>query len=424
MFQLTTFVSLTVAAFVTGYLLKVARLKQFLLLAPAEPPQAPRNLPLIIGLSAAYYMAYGIALLRTYGAATPGDVIQAITHPGAAYFAKFSVYEMQTAEGVRNPAVQILTLFAVGSTPLIPFAILYWRDLKLALRIFAALGLAIYCSFFLFIGTLKGLGDVLIFTLTALLLRSKGGWGRAGKRRASKGSKIVMALLIATFGSYMAFNQAQRIQAVGIQRLFEPNPIVTSIMGPDIGRGVSATLFYPTHGYLGLSYNLGTDFQWTKGLGASRALDSYWGQYFGGQSQVDNTYPARTEVRTGWPQGQFWATIYPWLASDITFPGTIVFMGLLGWWLAKLWFESVFQRDRLSVLLLCQEVLCIAYIPANNQIGTGRPSLIAFVSLLIMYALRRRKPSPARLQIAKPLPSMRLRPPMREIYPRRGPRYR
>jgi hypothetical protein len=200
-----------------------------------------------------------------------------------------------------------------------------------------------------------------------------------------------MVLLTVTFVSYMSFNQAQRIEAVGIQRLFQPNPVVTSLLGPDLARGVTATLFYPTHGYQGLAYNLQTDFQWTKGLGSSRALDSYWTQYLQGASQSGSTYPARTEVRTGWPQGQYWATIYPWLASDITFPGTIAFMGLLGWWLAKLWFESVIIRARLSILLLAQALLCIAYIPANNQIGIGRPSLIAFLSLVSLYVLRGRR---------------------------------
>ena len=112
-------------------------------------------------------------------------------------------------------------------------------------------------------------------------------------------------------------------------------------------------------------------------------------QYVGGKGASESAYPYRTEVRTGWPAGRYWSTIYPWLASDLTFPGTIAFMGVLGWFYARFWYEAAYRRSLLSVLLFCQITLLLFYVPANNQIGVARTSFIAFICLTIAYMTNR-----------------------------------
>jgi hypothetical protein len=85
----------------------------------------------------------------------------------------------------------------------------------------------------------------------------------------------------------------------------------------------------------------------------------------------------------------YWSTIYPWLASDLTYPGAILLMAVVGWFLAKFWHEAVLQRRVLSMALFGQLALLIAFVPANNQLGQTRPALIGFVSLCALSVLAR-----------------------------------
>jgi hypothetical protein len=380
---LCAFVLLCVAFFAVGYFLKMRSYSDFEIGAPDgnEPTGW-------IKASAAYYAIYGVALLVAYGATGPLAVIDAIRHPGSAYLAKFEVYDLQNATGQSNGTIQLMTLLAVLYTPLIPFLTLYWTNLSRRLRMISVASAGVYASFFLFIGTLKGLGDLLVFLLASYLIRTV--WpGKTSSARSRRRLIALTAIGLTVFVSYMAFNQSQRLQETGIQNRFQPNPVIASVAGENFARGMAVVAFYPTHGYVGLAYNLGTPFEWSGGLGASRALNSYWMQYVGGEGASKTAYPVRTEVRTGWPADAYWSTIYPWLASDLTFPGTVLFMGFLGWFLAKFWYEAAYKRSLLAVLLFCQLILLIAYVPANNQIGTSRTSLIAFICLAAVYVLNR-----------------------------------
>ncbi len=385
--QLTLFVASTIVMFAAGYLLKLRTLRSRMNEPPpAETAEEFTSVRRYTFWSGVYFGAYGLALLAEYGATGPNDVVGAILHPGTAYQSKFDVYATQQAIGESNPIIQVLTLASVMYAPLVPFLVLYWGRLSLTVRVVGLLGVVLYGSYFLYIGTLKGLGDLLIFLVTALMVLYRGNWGwRRRKNLAARKLLIPLAVLGVAFGSYMAFNQADRLTTFGIQDQFEPSPIISALTSDQFARGVAVVGFYPTHGYLGLSKNLGTPFVWTFGRGSSRAFDSYLTQYLGGDGVQDETYPARTESRTGWPAGQLWATIYPWLASDLTFPGAALFMGLVGWWTARFWFEAAFQRNRLALLLLCQLALLMAYVPANNQIGVSRTSLIGFITLALLY---------------------------------------
>ena len=104
---------------------------------------------------------------------------------------------------------------------------------------------------------------------------------------------------------------------------------------------------------------------------------------------MELSYPSRTEAVTGWPAGKLWATVYPWLASDLTFPGAAVFMALVGWFMARMWIGARVERDPLSLVLFCQAAIFIAYVPANNQLMTARYTAVGLITLLIIYGARR-----------------------------------
>jgi len=383
---LVGFVVATLVAFAAGYTLR---------LRAAQPPVVPldrvRPPTFLIGASALYLLALGVAYMRNAGVAGPGDVLNAATNPGAAYFNR--LHSESTAVSV---TVQVLTLTAALYPLLIPLAVFHWRRLSTTARVLTIAGVAAYVAHYVAIGTMKGIGDMVIFFAVSLAAKRAIDRLEHGQRPATRPRRLrmVAVAVIGMFLGYMTVAQSDRL-TVADSELFPPNPAVAAVVGEDAARGLAATVTYPVHGYLGLAYNLETPFVWTHGLGGSPAAGSYWAQYTGGDSRVSDRYTARTEARTGWPDGMYWSTIYPWLASDLTYPGAVLFMAVVGWFLAKFWQEAVRQKRLLSLSLLCQLAVLIAYVPANNQIGQMRPSLIAFVTTAVLSVLERlRRPRP------------------------------
>lgn len=393
LFKLTSYISLTIACLTAGYWLRANRYRGVPI---PEPPEKPiKQIRNTVTISAIYYITYSVAYFGVFGITGPGALINALVNPGEAYISKYEIFEQQIT-AANNPLVQIVTITAALAVPLIPLSIIYFRELTGAIRLLALLGVVSYVLVFLAIGTLVGLGTVVLYALVGAMIGRKK--GLSSKTNRVKGF-MALALLLSGFAGYMAYNQSERLEEVGISYRYEPNPIVSKLIQDEqFARGVTVTGFYPTHGYLGLAYNMESDFVWTHGRGAARALDSYLTQYGFGSSVTARTYPSRTEVATGWDAGMYWSTIYPWLASDLTFLGAAGFMFLVGWWMARWWWEASVERRWLPLFLLSQTIILIAYIPANNQLGLSRPNLITLSVLLVLYAFspKNNSRSPAR----------------------------
>lgn len=393
LFGLSAYVAFTIVCLMVGYWLRVLKYRGQPV--PALRPTTAkdiRQIKTLATLSGFYYVLYGITYLSIFGFTSPSAVFSAVSNPGSSYIRKFEIFDNQLAGGGNNAGAQLLTITAVLAAPLVPFVVVYFKHLTGDIRVLAALGVGLYATVFLAIGTLVGLGSILIFAgVSYMVVRAR--TERAGTQRRWPTILVTAAVLL--FLGYMSYNQSARIQEVGIAGEYEPNPVVETFASDAFARGVTVTAFYPTHGYLGLAYNMETPFVWTGGRGAARALDSYMAQYGIADSVSSRTYPQRTENRMGWDAGIYWSTIYPWLASDLRYSGAALFMGLVGWWLARFWYEAVALGRKLSLLLLCQLGVLIAYVPANNQLGLSRPNLICVVTLLVLYLFRRRSEEPA-----------------------------
>lgn len=385
---LCLFVAATIAALTAGYWLKIRGYPPVIhtdTRRADDRADTGGNVSRLVTWGAVYYAALGLFQLAEYGATGPGSIIASIEDPAAAYLNKFAVYEQVQSTGRVSLPIQILTVAGALGAVLVPLLVVHWRRLTVAVRAAGIAGLAVYASFFLYIGTLKGLGDIVVMTIAAALVVMAGNRpaGAAGKGR--RHTTRIAAVLLAGFLLYMGSAQSSRLDKAGGSDMVRPSPAVVAVVGERAATGIAAIAFYPTHGYLGLAYNLGTPFVWTGGLGSAPAVTSYAEQYAGAGGVKYETYPARTEARTGWPRGQYWATIYPWLASDLTFPGAVLFMGVVGWWLARWWVEAAFWRRRLPLLLFVQLALLVAYVPANNQLGISRPSVFGFLTLFGLY---------------------------------------
>ncbi|MFG2057317.1 hypothetical protein ACGFI9_25190 [Micromonospora sp. NPDC048930] len=398
--RLCLFVLSATTVFALGYVARIV-LRPPQARPADDTPQRMRRIHRLVFWGAWYYAALGAALLLEYGANSPGDILRSIMDPADSYASKFAIYQAQQDSGRVSLPIQVLTLLAVLSTATVPLLAVHWRGLTPRLKTTALLGISVYIVFFLYIGTLKGLGDTVVMALAGLMVASVARL-RIRRRRPTRRGVLVAVVLLAVFGWYMVGNQAARVSLFGTQDVMRANPAVARVVGNEAATGVAATIFYPTHGYLGLAYNLETPFEWSRGLGANPAVASYAGQYLKADVTEHPPYPTRTEARTGYPAGLYWSTAYPWLASDLTFPGVVALMGLLGWFLARFWTEAAYHREILPTLIFAQLALVIAYLPANNQLGASRPGLIGLVTLAVLYAATRVNRRARALRSAEP----------------------
>jgi hypothetical protein len=148
---------------------------------------------------------------------------------------------------------------------------------------------------------------------------------------------------------------------------------------------------YANVGYYGLSHCFDLPFVWTHGIGNSFALMGYADQYLGIQDVIYDTYPLRAEAATGWPSMMLWETIFPWLASDLTYPGVLVFCLLLGRFYATVWKESLGFRNPLSIVAFCYVNIMLLFFQCNNQLFQTRESTLATLTLLGTWLLFHRR---------------------------------
>ena len=276
-----------------------------------------------------YYVLFGLALLFEYGATGPGSIIASLQDPAGAYLNKFTVYQQQEDNGRTNPVIQVLTLLGVLGTALVPLLVVHWRRLSGGLRLVGLAGIGVYSLFFLYIGTLKGLGDFVLMIAAGLLIASSRNRDRAAQRVKRRRATVLAAVVFALFCAYMMSSQADRVDQFGTHDRVRANPTVERVAGEQVATGLAALVIYPTHGYLGLAYNLETPFVWSHGLGSTPAITSYGSQYLGIEADQYPAYPVRTEGRTGWPQACTGRRSIPgWPQSHL--PGNRALHGLPG----------------------------------------------------------------------------------------------
>ena len=149
-----------------------------------------------------------------------------------------------------------------------------------------------------------------------------------------------------------------------------------------IREGVIAFSFYLTQGYQGLCLSFDEPFIPTWGVGHSRFLTSYADKYLG--TDIENsTYPARVEISTGLDSKVYWHTMFPWFASDVTFPGTIVLIYLFSYLFAMAWKDSLEYKNPYAISIFLQIAVLFTYMSANNQVFQSGSGFVGFWVTLV-----------------------------------------
>ena len=372
-----------------GYWLGVKSKNNYSYLTPSS--EYIHYIKIIIILGGLYYIGWGVNSIIDYGATSFGNVINTLVNPGQAYQNKFDVFENRVINNQVNSITQILMLFSYLSSIFVILVIMYWKKISFRMKFFAIFAIFIYILSYLYIGTQKGLGDVLIYFIVGMLLLLFSDGVKIKKNKKILIYSIIFIFFLFMF-SYMVIAQGSRAVLFGQNSSILFNNIhegfIAKNFGEQIAFGFYNTIGYPSHGYLGLSYNLTQDFQFSYGAGLSSAFESYRLQYFGGEDNFLKTYPVRTELATGWPAGMYWATAFPSFASDLTFFGTIIFMFIIGFIFARTWMRAIIMKDVLAYALLGQLFIFMFYLPANNQVLMQRQGFLIILSIVVLAIFR------------------------------------
>jgi hypothetical protein len=377
------FLVLAHAALLAGYLWAVR-----------SPPGGYRgrwSITEIVALSVAVNLVllYPTAVFRTGGSI---DVASALDDPGRAYAASFAARfgdSTPTIEYVRMLLGPIIVL-------LLPMTVFYWSRLGVGIRLLAIAAQGGVVAMFMAMGTNKAIADTVMLTPWIIAAGHLSGISRLS-RKSILAIGITAVVGLAGFGMFFTKTQGTRtgssasvgyFAATGVKADYD-NFMIRDL-SPEAQIGVLGINLYVTQGYYALSLALDEPFVPMWGFGNSMFLYRQVAKFTGDASISESPYPVRIE-RKGWDAYQLWSSIYPWLASDFSFPGTILVVFLIGVGFARSWRDTLQGENPFAVAVFGQFVVMLLYFPANNQLMQAGESFIAFWVTLALWISTRKK---------------------------------
>ncbi len=152
--------------------------------------------------------------------------------------------------------------------------------------------------------------------------------------------------------------------------------------------GADGLAGYLTQGYYAVYLSLQEPFVPGYGVGNSVFLQRQAARLLGQPDILKRPYPERIQAR-GWNAYGYWASIYPWIASDVTFPGVVLVMLLIGWLTGRVWVDVLGGGNPFAVALLGQLLILLYYIPAHNKVMHAGEGVLAFWTLLLLWGVSR-----------------------------------
>ena len=321
-------------------------------------------------------------------------IAEAITDPGAAYHARAENFDGYSKH-------RFLTITRAFMSPIlalhIPLGIVLWSRMSTAWRmVWMGGGVGIIIKSLLS-GAAIGIFDVVLTApwLIWLAFRAQSREGSLQSRR-SLPFKKVMALVLsaALIGSgvyYFSYSRQSRYGMVGNEYPAWTTGWSKDMYGVQIPEFAEYSVYmltnYVGQGYVGLGECLELPFEWCFGTGHSVLLMRYaGGSFFGDPTElILKSYPGRLYSATGYDYENNWHTIYPWLASDVTFFGAFFIVGLFAYLLSLAWNDALIGANPFAFGFLAQILILFFYVPANSGRLSYPEEMFAFWGLLILW---------------------------------------
>jgi hypothetical protein len=319
------------------------------------------------------------------------DVTQGIINPGAAY-AQFGFHNR---EGV--PIVEYARIFFGPVLFLLfPLTLFYWQRLNTTVRVLGVLCILSTVAMYIAMGTNKGIADTVLLTPFMLLAGHLSGVSRL-KWRSKAIIFIASGVAFVLFLVFFTRTQATRAGS-GAKTAFSTslnrfadldNPIVQN-RSPEVQVGLLGLSSYLGQGYYGLYLSLEKPFMPMFGVGNSMFLFRQVARITGNDRILDQPYPMRVGVY-GWDGYGNWFTIYPWIASDVSFPGTILVVLVIGRLFALSWLDTLRGENPFAVAAFALFIVMLFYFPANNQVVQRGEAFASFFGILALWIVTRKR---------------------------------
>lgn len=404
------FLALASLAFVAGYVVAVQRRGRSGDPVPSRRWDASR---LVVVASAVYLLLYVPVTWTTTGDLLP-DVWQGLRDAGAAYA------ENKDRNETVTPAFLYARMLVAPLTILIfPLVLFLWPRLSRTARILGTLCVVLSVALTIAQGINRGVAEFCGQLVLFLVLVAASSLSRERRARLAR-SLVAIVVVVGAFLAYYSATMNSRIEADAGATDDDSSESVDSRMKDTALIGVATTRpdsvyfdlvpaplqseglilsSYLTHGYRGLSLAMDEPFTPTWGLGFSEFFRHNLLRAVG-QSDREQAVEARTYAgkitADGWPDGAVWSTFFIHPASDISFPGVVVLMALIGFALGLSWRDTLQRGDPLAAGVFFHLCILSFYLPANNQLFQGGELAIGFTVLLVAWlVLRRRRPPTA-----------------------------
>lgn len=290
-----------------------------------------------------------------------------------------------------NLSAWLFNYFSIFYIGAIALGLYYFKGLSKSYRIMLFFVLLLSIAYhFIFVGNQKALGDIIIIFGSVFFAR----FAQSGKRIEIK---TIMIVVIAGLFSFFMFSYIIQSRmnlwnveyySIGNKAFLDINHWMLSLFSNDIKLGAGTFMYYLSSGYYGLSLALQLPFVWTFGFGSSFELRSFFGRFLPLTDDFILTYPVRIEAQTGWDAYANWHTVFPWLASDLTFWGAILFLSVFIAIYATSWNRILRNGHWINILMFANINIMLLYIPANNQLFQTRASLLVTIFVFLIWLFK------------------------------------
>jgi hypothetical protein len=330
------------------------------------------------------------------------QIVEGLNDPGVAYAASLRLREAETGfvEYLRILLGPVLAL----SFPLTWFAFRQLTPLQRMLGISAMLSTVVL---FIAMGTNKAIAD----TVLLIPWMVWAGHLASVSRLTRKFGLSIAAIALLGFTGFLLFfakttaGRAGSIAVAGILpttgAYVDADNKLTRNLPDSAAIGVYGLTHYLSSGYYALYLSLKAPFVPCYGVGNSIFLYRQAARVSGDKSILRKPYPVRIE-QYGWDAYGLWSSIYPWLASDVSFPGVILLVFLIGRLFAMSWLDTIGGANPLAAVVFAHFIIMLFYFPANNQLMQSGQDFTAFWVILVIWLFLR---SPRSVPGPSPEPS-------------------
>jgi hypothetical protein len=282
---------------------------------------------------------------------------------------------------------------------LFPLTIYFWKRLSKLNRLFAAISNLSVVITYIAMGTNKAIADMVLLTPWLLWAGHLSGVSKLNWRNKTF-LMIAGGVVLILFFAFFTVTQSTRYGSAAVYGYMEAisspadyQNIFVRRLPPKLQIAVLGLTSGITQGYYALSLCLEEPFVPMYGVGNSMFLFRQAAKISGNPEIMDMPYPARIE-KYGWNAYSLWSTIYPWIASDVSFPGTIVLVFIIGRLFALTWLDAIKGSNPFAIVMFAQFLIMLYYFSANNQCVQSGEGFSSFWSLLLLWLFYRGKSRP------------------------------